>query len=223
MSALALDAAPAVDELELARPGGGGPGDDGPHDRGGGGGGGGRDDGGRNDALVRLGVILAITSVVTLFATLSMIYVARSRIHVLWLPIQVPKTLWLSTALLVASSAWLESARRALARRDVNAYRERVLATALLGFAFLGSQAASVFELARRGIYASGNPHASLFYVFTGIHAVHLLGGLLAINWLVLHGRRTWRREQTVSGTVALYWHAMDAVWVGLFAILLVL
>lgn len=168
-------------------------------------------------------MILAIASVVTLFTALSMIYVARSRVPFLWMPIRAPKTLWLSTALLVASSAWLESARRALAHRDANAYRERVLATALLGFAFLGSQAASVFELARRGLYASGNPHASLFYIFTGIHGAHLLGGLLAINWLVLHGRRTWARERAVSGTVALYWHAMDAVWLGLFAILLIL
>ena len=223
MSAMALDAAPAAEQLELAIPGGGGPGDIGPHDYGGGGGGGRDDDDARSAALYRLGIMLVIVAIFAFFSALAIVFIARSRTPVLWTPIAVPKLLWISTAVLLASSGWLEAARRALARRRAAAYRSRLLAAAVLGLAFLVCQFTSMFELARQGVYANGNPHATVFYLFTGIHGAHILGGLLALNWMVLHGRRSWRREQAVGSAVAAYWHFMDLVWLGLFGLLLAL
>jgi cytochrome c oxidase subunit III len=224
MSALALDAAPAVEELELKVPGGGGPGDIGSDGGGGGGGGeGGDEDGSRRSALQRLGILLGTVSIFSFFTALSIIFIVRSRTLFHWTPVEVPKTLWLSTALLLASSGWLEMARRALARRNVTAYRERLLATSLLGLAFLACQCVSMYQLAGQGLFARGNPHAALFYFFTAIHGAHLLGGLIAVNWLVMHSRRTWVREAGVSGNIAFYWHFMSVIWLGLFGLLLAL
>jgi cytochrome c oxidase subunit 3 len=221
MSAPALDAAPAADQVELHVPGGGGPGD---ILGGGGGGGGGRDDDGtRRYSLQRLGILLATVSIFSLFTALATIFVARSHNLFFWAPVTVPKTLWISTGVLIVSSLWFEMARRALARRDLAAYRERLLATSMLGLAFLACQCFSMYELAKQGVFAQGNPHASLFYFFTGIHGAHLLGGLVAVNWLVLHGRRTWYREEAASGNVAFYWHFMSVIWMALFGMLLVL
>lgn len=223
MSAMALDAAPAAEQLELAIPGGGGPGDIGPFDDGGGGGGGRDDDDARSAALYGLGILLILVAIFAFFSALAIVFIARSRTPVLWRPIAVPKLLWLSTALLVLSSGWLEAARKALALRRAALYRSRLLTAALLGLAFLGCQLASMYQLAWQGVYARENPHATLYYLFTGIHGAHILGGLIALNWVVLHSRRTWRGEQAVSATVTTYWHFMDLVWVGLFGLLLAL
>ncbi len=222
MSALALDAAPAAQELQIKVPGGGGPGDFG-GGRGGGGGGGGRDDDARHYSLQRLGILLATVSIFSFFTALATIYVARSRNLFFWSPVSVPKTLWVSTVVLIVSSIWFESARRALVNRKLAAYRERLLATSILGLVFLACQCVAMYELARQGMYAQGNPHASLFYLFTAIHGAHLLVGLVAVNGLVLNGRRTWYREEAASGNVAFYWHFMSVIWIGLFATLLTL
>jgi cytochrome c oxidase subunit 3 len=223
MPALALDAAPAEEQIERPIPGGGGPGDFG-GGRGDGGGGGGRDDdGARRYSLQRLGILLATISIFSFFSALAIMFVARSRNAFFWSPIAVPKTLWVSTGLLIVSSIWFELARRALARRNLTAYRERLLVTSMLGLAFLGCQCFSMYGLAQQGLFARWNPHASLFYLFTGIHGAHLLGGLVAVNWLILNGRRTWRREEAASGNIAFYWHFMSVVWMALFGVLLVL
>lgn len=223
MSALALDAAAAPEQIEVQHTGGGGPGDSG-GDRGGGGGGGGRDDdGARRYSLQRLGILLGTVSIFSFFTALAIIFVARSRNIFFWSPVAIPKTLWISTGLLIISSISLESARRALQRRQVTAYRERLLATSMLGLAFLACQCVSMYQLAQQGLFARGNPHASLFYLFTAIHGAHLLAGLVAVNWLVLNRRRTWYREEAASGNVAFYWHFMSIVWMGLFGVLLVL
>ena len=222
MSAMALDAAPAAEELELPVLGGGGPGDAGPFD-GGGGGGDGRDDDDPDGALQRLGVLLAMISIAALFTALCLAFLLRSRTQSMWVSVPMPRVLWLSTALLLFSSLTMQSARKALVRRDGLRYRNRLLFTGLLGLAFLSSQLTGIYELARTGAYASGNPHAALYYLFTGIHGVHLLGGLVAVNWLVLRPSRSWAREREANGTVAIYWHFMDLVWAALFGILLML
>ena len=99
--------------------------------------------------------------------------------------------------------------------------------TLFLGLAFLGSQLLSLRELMQQGFYLRYNPHSSLFYVVTGAHGLHLLGGMLALSFLVfrcaLHAKNLGREARShgalVSVTV-LYWHFLDGLWVSLFALL---
>src|SRR5947207_1539058 len=81
---------------------------------------GGREGERSNGGLQRMAVALAIVSIATLFAVIALVYVARARTPLLWSPVAMPKPLWLSTAILLASSGWLQGARRALARRDIH-------------------------------------------------------------------------------------------------------
>ncbi len=217
----ALEHAPVV-ELELKLPGGGGPGDHGPDDRGGGGGGD-RDDERRRGNLYRFGLALTLISITTLFATLSLIYYMRSRVPDWWQPVTPPRALWLSTGILVASSGMLELARRALVERRWFAYRRRLALTSFLGFAFLASQLMALTQLAEQGVFLAGNPHASLFWVFTGAHGIHLLGGMIAINCMVFRRKATWQKHRLLTGVIAIYWHFMGVIWLALFAILLML
>jgi cytochrome c oxidase subunit 3 len=139
----------------------------------------------------------------------------------------MPRLLWLSTALIIGSSLTFRTACRSLKQGDNSGYTRWLLLTVVLGLAFLGSQLLAWRQLVQQGIYLAGNPHSTFFYLLTGVHGVHLLGGILALDYLLLRTRR-WRpnreaemKRQTAADVVALYWHFMDGLWVSLFLLLL--
>jgi cytochrome c oxidase subunit 3 len=92
-----------------------------------------------------------------------------------------------------------------------------LLVTASLGAGFLASQLSAWRELVNEGAYLMQNPHSSFFYLFTGLHGLHLVGGLVALFVVVLG--RSKRRE--LVDVVAYYWHFLGVLWIALFAVLL--
>ena len=98
--------------------------------------------------------------------------------------------------------------------------------TVLLGLGFLASQLFAWRELVAQGLYMASNPHSSFFYVLTGAHGLHLLGGILGLDYLLLRSRRKAAEEQAeekrqaMADSVALYWHFMDGLWIYLFLLL---
>ncbi|MGH9663359.1 MAG: cytochrome c oxidase subunit 3 [Bryobacteraceae bacterium] len=214
-------------DLEDRTPGGRGPVDPG---TGGGGGDGGSDEEqrGSSSSLYRLLIKFALISVVMLFISLVLVFFARDRSPAYWRPIPVPNLLWLSTGLLLASSATLEFARRALDRVKISRYSRLLTATSFLGMLFLISQLLALRQLVEAGAYLRGNPHTAMFYLLTGVHGLHLFGGLLAVNYLLFRAYFQTsrhpvelRRRRAAAGIVALYWHAMDGIWIGLFLLLI--
>ena len=166
----------------------------------------------------RLGLLLACGSILAFFAALVVAFYWRSRTPPFWSPVALPHTLWLSTAIIITSSGSFEAARRAY-RRGLHAAAARLsIVTACLGVAFLASQMAAWRNLVQRGFYMAQNPYSSFFYMFTGLHAAHLIGGLIALFVVVL-GRTTKRESVDV---VAFYWHFLGVLWIALFVILLI-
>lgn len=166
----------------------------------------------------RLGLLIACASILAFFAALVVAFYWRSRTPPFWTPVALPRTLWLSTAIILVSSVTFEAARRVY-RRGLHAAAARLLVvTACLGGAFLASQLSAWLDLVRRGFYLAQNPYSSFFYMFTGLHAAHLIGGLIAM-FIVVLGRKT--RRETVDA-VAFYWHFLGVLWIALFVILLI-
>jgi cytochrome c oxidase subunit 3 len=174
----------------------------------------------------RIGAWVLIASVVMLFTSLSSAYIVRSASSDDWHPIAMPRVLWLSTALILLSSITLEVSRRSLKQLLDAAYSKWLLLTGLMGVGFLASQLFAWRQLVRQGVYLAGSPHSSFFYLLTAVHAVHLLGGILALTYLLI---RTRKRRDTAAGesrragaadAVTIYWHFMDALWVYLFLLL---
>jgi cytochrome c oxidase subunit 3 len=98
--------------------------------------------------------------------------------------------------------------------------REWFVLTYMMGAVFIGGQATEYAELVREGITIPSSPYGSLFYLATGFHGIHVIGGLLA--FLLVIGRtfaaRRFTHEQAISAiVVSYYWHFVDIVWVGLF------
>jgi cytochrome c oxidase subunit 3 len=167
--------------------------------------------------LYRVGLLIACGSILAFFTALVVAFYWRSRTPPFWAPVTLPHTLWLSTAIILVSSVTFEAARRAYRRGSHPAAARLMIVTACLGAAFLASQVSAWLNLVQRGYYLAQNPYSSFFYMFTGLHAAHLIGGLIAL-FIVVLGRP---RRETVD-TVAFYWHFLGILWVALFVILLI-
>jgi cytochrome c oxidase subunit III len=171
----------------------------------------------------RMAVWLGLASIVMLFAGLSSAYVFRLGASLEWRTIEMPAFLLPNSCLLLASSVSLELFRRKL-KRGLSANARLLLGlTVSLGVAFLSGQIWIWRTLSGQGIYLSSNPHSSFFYVMTGVHAVHLAGGILALTFLF--ARTCLATEiraglQTFADVTAIYWHFMDGLWVYLFLLL---
>jgi cytochrome c oxidase subunit 3 len=169
---------------------------------------------------------VGLASIAMMFTSLSSAYIVRYASANDWIPLAIPPAMFASTALILISSVTLEVARRKLKRSFQNAYAQYLLITALLGLAFLSSQLIAWRQLARQGIYLASNPHSSFFYLLTGAHAVHLIGGLLALSFLWLRSRRVVSapaliaKRQATADAVTIYWHFMDGLWIYLFLLL---
>ena len=175
----------------------------------------------------RLGAWAGVGSILMLFCALTSAYIVRSASSNDWQPWAIPKVLWLSTALILVSSVTLEISRRSLKQKSDSGYGRWLAFTTLLGLGFLGSQVFAWRQLARQGIYMASNPYSSFFYLFTAAHALHLLGGLCALTYLLArkgnyrHRLNGELRRIGATDGVAIYWHFMAALWVGLFGLLM--
>lgn len=143
-----------------------------------------------------------------------------------WQPFDLPFAVFVSTALILASSVTYELARLAINRENQASFRRWLLATTVLGGMFIASQLFSWVLLVGRGVYVAGNPYAGFFYVLTAVHALHLIGGIAALGYLVLRAWNSTRdperiyKRQTAASVVGMYWHSMDGLWLVLFVLL---
>jgi cytochrome c oxidase subunit 3 len=168
----------------------------------------------------QVGMWIFVGTVTMLFAAFTSAYLIR-RVSADWTPIHLPTILWANTAVLLASSLVLEWARSAsLASRAVAAGRQ-LWVTALLGAIFLGGQLAAWRELVSQGVYIPTSPHSSFFYIFTGLHGLHLCGGLILLAWTA---RRATRVEpaaaQRLVRLCTTYWHFLGGLWLFLYLVL---
>lgn len=143
-----------------------------------------------------------------------------------WQPFALPIQVWISTALILASSFTYHIAWTALAKEHFSRARKFLIATAVLGASFIASQLLVWMALVDRGFYMQGNPYAGFFYILTAAHAIHVIGGIIALGavllrvWIdtVYEPELVYRRN--LARSVGWYWHFMGALWLVLFGLL---
>lgn len=194
-----------------------------------GGGNGSRGDGGRSNPPLPLGayqiaIWIAIISISMLFLALTVVMVARAMESRDWIHTAVPSLLYLNTLVLIVSSVTFEISKRALKREDGRTFVRWLYLTTGLGIAFIAGQLIAWRQLADRGIYLTTNPSSSFLYLLTAAHGVHVLGGILALLYLVFRTRTILAnpRKRIAVHITAIYWHFMDALWIYLFILLVV-
>jgi cytochrome c oxidase subunit III len=174
----------------------------------------------------RIGMWVALASILMLFTALTSAYIVRAASSNDWRPLPMPRILLLSTGLILVSSATLELAKRKLKAMLEGSYRTWLLLTAALGLGFLASQLFAWRQLVSQGVYVASHPHSSFFYLLTATHGVHLIGGLLALVYLIVRTRQPLKDERfqakrvAAAGAVSIYWHFMDLLWIYLFVLL---
>lgn len=141
-----------------------------------------------------------------------------------WQPLAEPWLLWLNTAILAMSSGGLQWAAVSARRGEIDGMRRGLLAGGAFAFAFLVGQLLAWQQLVDLGYFAARNPANAFFYLITALHALHLLGGLIA--WGVTSDK-VWRSTVDVGKLrlsvelCAVYWHFLLVVWLVLFLLLL--
>lgn len=194
----------------------------------------------------RLGLLVALTPVLMLFVSFTSAYVVRQGLPTLdprtnqlvhdWIPVKLPALLWVNTLVLLLSSVGMELARRqtkfvaaAVTTKPAGAVAVSAAGktpwlamTIALGLLFLGGQWMAWKQLATSGFYVATTPSSSFVYLLTGAHAVHLMGGVVAllVAGLFLLLRRSVTTRSIVVDVAGWYWHFMAALWVYILCLL---
>jgi cytochrome c oxidase subunit 3 len=143
-----------------------------------------------------------------------------------WRPFDLPLQVWMSTAIIVASSVTYIRAERAIRDQIQQNAKIWLIVTTILGAAFVSSQILVWFSLVKRGVYVQSNPYAGFFYILTALHAVHVAGGIIALGYVVLMAWERPRfvaaidRVKEIAGAVGWYWHFMGILWIVLLVLL---
>lgn len=143
-----------------------------------------------------------------------------------WQPFALPIQVWISTAIIIASSVAYYFATTNLDRDQRSVAKKWFIVTTILGAAFISSQILSWFELSKRGLYVQGNPFAGFFYILTAVHAVHVAGGIVALGSVLLRvwhpaaGSAAPQKNKAIAHVVGWYWHFMGGIWIVLFLLL---
>ncbi len=191
--------------------------------------------------VVAVGTIVWLGSEVMFFAGLFAIYFTlRSTSPDLWAAetqhLNVPYALT-NTIILVLSSVTCQfgvfAAERMQPRRAGGVLQfwrwgmvEWFTLTYIMGAIFVSGQVLEYATLVSEGISLSSNAYGSAFYLTTGFHALHVTGGLIA--FLLVIGRAFavkifGHKEATSAIVVSYYWHFVDVVWIGLFAVIYII
>jgi cytochrome c oxidase subunit 3 len=203
---------------------------------------------GPRDRLKRARVALAVlmTTSVALFASLSIGYLCLRRGQTVfdratqtyiavWKPISIPSILWWNTLLLILSSVALELARREYFRDEAlmeewlgitrstlrRAFPWQVLGI-VFALGFIAGQLDAWSKLRAQGVFLGSGPSSQFYYFLTGLHGLHLVGGIAVLILCMIAGFAGQRVEsrQVMIDITAWYWHAITVVWFGLFALL---
>ncbi|MBI3895057.1 MAG: cytochrome c oxidase subunit 3 [Acidobacteria bacterium] len=171
-----------------------------------------------------LGLWGLLATVAMLFAGFTSAYLVR-RVSGDWQPIAPPGLLYVNTIILLLSSITLEVARLSRRSGRQTAFHFWTSASTLLGMAFLGGQVLAWRQLQVMGIFLPTSAHSSFFYLLTGLHGVHLLGGVFGLLYAI---RRAWSYdsdpvfEPAALRLTAFYWHFLTGIWIYLFFLLFV-
>lgn len=161
---------------------------------------------------------IGLGSIIMMFAGLTSAYIVK-RNQGNWEEFSIPAEFYYSTGIILLSSLTVQMAVRAFKEREIPKYRRLITFTALLGLAFMILQWAGFMELYAKGIKLTGNVSGSFLFVITGLHMLHVLGGVVALFIMFFKAHSAVKRTYSSVGieVVSTYWHFVDLLWIYLF------
>jgi len=180
---------------------------------------------------------VAMGSIAMMFAGLTSAYVVKQSAGN-WRSYHLPAVFWISTVVILLSSVSIVLGLRAFKRREMPQYKSLITITLLLGIAFGVLQFVGFYQLYSQPqqmvlngelqerfmpVTVSGNPAESFLFVITGLHLLHILGGIVALAIVFFKAFRKRVKVYNATGLeiVASYWHFVDVLWIYLFVFFL--
>jgi len=159
-----------------------------------------------------------------MFAGLTSAYIVR-KAGANWLQFDFPPVFWTSTVIILFSSLTMHLALKSFKAREMKRYRTLVTITVVAGILFAVLQYTGFDFLYNHGVQVFGvgsNPSASFLGVIVGLHALHVLGGVVALIFIFFkaHSRKVKSYNSTSVEIAAIYWHFVDILWIYLFIFL---
>jgi cytochrome c oxidase subunit 3 len=165
---------------------------------------------------------LFLVTVLMIFAALTSAYIVRQA-EGNWLEYELPEIFWVTSGIVVLSSISMQFAYFAAKKDNFLGLRIGMVATVLLGIGFLVGQWYSWVALVDREVFFVGNPAGSFLYVFTGLHAVHLISGVIFLIIVLISTFRDKVHSKALNTLemATTYWHFLGGLWLYLFLFLL--
>lgn len=167
---------------------------------------------------------VAIGSIVMMFAGLTSAFIVKSN-QAGWQTVNVPQVFWASTAAMLLSSVTLQMALRSFKQREMSKYRLLMGITLLLGIAFVVLQWLGFQDLWQQKITFKGAGAGQFLYVIFGLHALHVLGGIIAL--IIMFTKAFVGKTKLYTAVpvevMATYWHFVDLLWIYLLVFFLVI
>jgi cytochrome c oxidase subunit 3 len=166
----------------------------------------------------------AMASISMMFAAFLSAYIVKQASGN-WLEFSLPFTFYISTALVLLISFVLYKTKTYIKARESGMYKAGIILALVLSLLFIISQYVSWNTLAERGVDLKGNVSGSFLYLITGVHVLHVIGGVVALLISVIYAfmfpidNRSDKANK--FDLVANYWHFVDILWVVLFLFLM--
>lgn len=165
---------------------------------------------------------MGIVSIVMMFGGLTSGYIVR-RGEGDWVVFDVPNSFYTSTGIILLSSVTMFWALNSVKNNNRKSLINALLTTLILGLIFAFLQWQGWKELVDAGVFLVGNPSGSFFYVLTGLHLVHMAGGIFFVVYVLFNSILNKYNQNNYLGirNCNIYWHFLDILWIYLFLFLL--
>lgn len=165
---------------------------------------------------------LFLVTIVMIFAAMTSAYIVRQS-EGNWLEFDLPTIFWYTSAIVVLSSVFLQYAYVSAKKDDMAGLRVGMVLSVVFGIAFLVGQWYSWVALVDINVFFVGNPSGSFLYIFTGLHAAHLIGGVIFLIIVLISTYRYKVHSKSIDTLemAATFWHFLTGLWLYLFMFLL--
>jgi cytochrome c oxidase subunit III len=161
---------------------------------------------------------VGLGSIIMMFAGLTSAYIVK-RQQPGWTTFDIPRAFWYSTGVILVSSLTVQMALKAFSEREMIRYRNLITLTAMLGTLFVILQWVGFRHIWNSGVTLKGSGAGQFLYVIAGLHALHVLGGIVALFIMLIKafGSRIRSYNRVPVELMSTYWHFVDLLWLYLF------
>jgi len=164
---------------------------------------------------------IGLASIVMMFTAFTSAYIIKRNLAN-WITFELPTIFIYSTGIILISSLTIIASRNFFRQREMAQYRRWLLVTLLLGVTFVLLQLLGFSQLWHQGITLTRNVSFSFLYIIVGLHALHVLGGVIALA-IILTKSYSFKRK--IYSTIPIdmmntYWHFVDLLWIYLLVFL---